>query len=214
MTENEAIRLIVADDHPVVLGGIERFFADVADVAIVGTARSFAELVQTIDQQTPDVAVVDLNMDGMRGASGLQELMQRQVLPRLVVFTMQDEDGYALSLLQSGVAAYLSKNRSPSELLQAVRTAHQGGQYLTTTLAAKLLSDGQQANTRGHQALSAREQEVFFELVKGRSARQISNKLGVSVSTIHTYTERIKLKLGVDSLQELVSYAFRHDLAG
>ncbi len=206
------IRVVLADDHPVVTDGLRRFFDLVPDIEVIEAVCDLPGLRRSVQECAPQVVVVDLNMPGMQGATSVTELVAQGAGPAVVVFSMQQEDQYAVKLLRAGARAYLSKSRPPTELAHAVRLAARGARYLTDDLSARLLSDTGE-NTHGHAAFSAREREVFDALVAGSAAKLVAKELGISVSTVHTYTERIKIKLAVDSVSEIVSYAFRHGLA-
>lgn len=205
------IRVVLADDHPVITDGLQRFFELAPGVQIIATAPTVSELRDSIVANGPEVVVVDLNMPGMHGATTISELVESFSDVKFIVFSMQPEDQYAIRLLQAGAKAYLSKSRSPDELLNAIRLAAGGGRYLTEEIATRLLTTPQTQDP-AHQRFSAREREVFDALVAGKPTRQIARDLGISASTVHTYTERIKTKLDVESVQEMVSYAFRHAL--
>ncbi len=205
------IRIVLADDHPVVTDGLVRFFALAPDIAVVATASSREALDEAIAEHAPDVVVVDLNMPGMQGATSVAQLAADVRGQRVVVFSMQEEDLYAVKLLRAGAKAYLSKSRPPDELAHAVRLAARGSPYLTDALSSLLLTD-RAAGGRAHEGPSAREREVFDAIAGGTIPKKIAKQLGISVSTVHTYTERIKVKLGVETVPEIVSYAFRNEL--
>jgi two-component system, NarL family, invasion response regulator UvrY len=203
-------RILIADDHPVVLDGLRRLF-EKTGLEVVAAVTSLEDVHARVRSSGADVAVLDLNMSGMHGIATLHELTHTLGFPPIVVFTMQDEDQLAVSALHAGVKAFLSKARPPEDLVEAVQRAARGERYVTDDVAARLLGAGQ--TQLAHERLSERERQVFDLLVGGKSGKLVARELGLTPSTVHTYTERIKEKLGAASLADLVRYAFRHGLA-
>jgi DNA-binding NarL/FixJ family response regulator len=206
------VRVLLADDHPVVLDGLQRFLERAAHVQVVDTASSLTAALEVVGRRRVDVLVADVNMPGMDGVETVRELSRRHGFPHIVIFSMLDEDRFALDLLRAGAKAYLSKARSPQELLEAIYKAAEGRTALTDRLAEQMLSDGPRS-AAPHEELSERERQVFLLIVDGLSPKQVSKRLGLSPSTVYTYTERVKDKLSVDSVAGLVRYAFRHGLS-
>ncbi len=196
------VGVVLADDHPVVIDGLCRYFALQKDLSILATAGSYEALCAAISEHRPSVVVVDLHMPGMQGAQSIRDLVSDAAAPRVIIFSMQEEDSYAASLVHAGAFSFLSKSRSPEELANAVRAAAKGERYVTAVVDA----------SAPHEAFSQREREVFERLVDGRTSKDIGFELGLSVSTVHTYAERIRNKLGVDSAHGLLDYAFKHHL--
>ncbi|HJL16468.1 MAG TPA: response regulator transcription factor [Sandaracinaceae bacterium LLY-WYZ-13_1] len=204
------IRVLIADDHPVVLDGLSRLFEQAGGFEVVAAVSSLDDVRSAVESSRPAVAVLDLNMPKMRGVETLEELSRTYGFPAIVVFTMQEEDQLAVSALQAGAKAFLSKTRPPEDLLEAVRRAARGERFVTDDVAARLL--GSHGPSAAHDRLSERERQVFELLVRGESAKAVARALDLSPSTVHTYTERIKAKLGADTVADLVRYAFRHGL--
>jgi DNA-binding NarL/FixJ family response regulator len=200
------IGVVLADDHPVVIDGLCRYFAQQKDILVRATAKSRKELDAAIAAEKPQVVIVDLNMEGMAGAETIEVLVR---LAPVIVFSMQDEDGYAASLVRLGAAAFLNKSRQPEELASAIRAAAKGERYLTDRIAERL---SHRTPGAAHESFSGREREVFERLLDGQTPKEIAFALGLSASTVHTYAERIRAKLGVEGTEGLVSYAFRHGL--
>lgn len=205
------IRVLLADDHPVVLDGLDRFLSQIGDLEIIGTAGSGPEALSAVDALKPDVVVVDLDMPGMRGLPTIEEWLKARPDLRIVVFSMHEEDHLALNLLRAGVFGYLNKSRDPLDLAEAIRYAHRGRRYMTPELTERMLMAGV-GEKLYHEAFSPRERQVFDMLVEGLETRTIARRLEISPSTVHTYTDRIKSKLDVGSLAELIRYAHTNGL--
>lgn len=199
----ERIRVAFADDHPVVLDGLVRFFDSMPRFQVVGRAVDLDSLHALLSTEKTDVVVLDLDMPGMQGLAGLETSSRRFPDVRWCIFTMQPEDQLASRYVEAGASAFLNKGRSTDELVAAVERAFRG------EVQAPVARD---TSAMPHATLSPREREVFLLLIAGASTQKVTRTLGIRPSTAHTYVERIKNKLGVDSLADVVAYGFRHRL--
>jgi len=194
------IRILIADDHPVVVDGLETFLSGYPDLAVVGEASTFQQVLDGVAACSPDVLILDLNMPGMHSLDSITKLRRVAPATRIVVFSMYEAGDYADSLLEHGASAQVRKSSPPAELVAAIR------RVASMELAPAPVSQS------GYASLSARERDVFEYLVEGATTRDIAREMEVSASTVHTYILRIKTKLGVTSTIELVKYAFRRGL--
>jgi two-component system, NarL family, invasion response regulator UvrY len=207
--EGRLIRVFLADDHPIVLDGIARFLASTTRVDVVGTAADVQGLEEGLRATEVHVVVLDLDMPGMDGIGSFERLRGEFDGVRWVIFTMKREEREAAAYLRSGASAFLNKGRPPDELVAAIEMAHRGGRYLTDRVP---LHDLSKAAPLPHTTFSDREQAVFRRLIEGAAPREIAEEMGIQRSTVHTYVDRIKVKLDAGSTTEIVSYAFRHGL--
>lgn len=203
------IRILLADDHPIVLDGIARFLGTVDGIEVVGSAADVRGLEEKLRAIEVDVVVLDLDMPGMDGIASFEHLRREFVRVRWVIFTMKREEREAASYLRSGASAFLNKSRPPDELVAAIEIAQRGGRYLTDRVRLDDLSSGA---SPPHTTFSERERAVFLRLIEGAAPREIAKEMGIQRSTVHTYVDRIKVKLEVESMTEIVGYAFRHRL--
>lgn len=205
------IRVFLADDHPILLSGLARVIGEAGDMAVVGTASDGRQVLLATDLAW-DVLVLDLSLPRVGGAEVLRRVRERYPERKVVILSMYPEDQYALRMMRAGAAAYLSKDRPPEELLQAIRQVAAGGAYLSGALASQLVKAPERIEQPPHTRLSAREHQVFVLLVNGRTVSEIAAELDLSVSTVSTHVHHIKDKLGVRTIAEVVSYAHRADL--
>ena len=207
------IRLVIADDHPVVRGGLQRFLDDTDGISVCATAASWDELMQTLNEHEPDVLVLDLDMPGFGDTGRHAKLRDVASRVRTVVFTMHPEDAQAVEVLRAGALGYLNKGRDPEELVTAIRAASRGRRHLTEMVADHLIAADGTTSRPVHETFSQREREIFDRLVAGKAPKDIARELDVQPSTVHTYCERIRTKLGVETTAQIVAYAFRHGLS-
>ncbi len=207
------IRVFIADDHSMVREGFRRIIDGHSDMEIVAEASDGTELLGSLESVRVDVLVLDISMPG----PGFLETMevvngQHPRLPILVV-SMHSEEHWATRAFQSGAAGYLTKAHSAEELAEAIRRVHQGGRYVTPSLAERLASRlGPGAGMSGHETLSRREYEVLCLLGSGKMLKGVAHQLGLSPKTVSTYRTRILEKLQLRSTADLIRYVIENDL--
>ncbi len=206
-------RVLLADDHPVVREGVRRLLAEQPDLAVVADANSGDATRAALDTHEVDVLVLDVAMPGGDFTSLMQWVRARHPGVRVVVLSAHAEEEYAERALRLGARAYVSKDRSGEELLEAIRRAAAGLRYVSETLAqrlaARLAGDAQRS---GAERLSDRELDVLRRLGSGRTVKEIAAALALSPKTVSTYRERLLQKLSLDSTAQLIKYAIEHDL--
>ncbi len=196
------IRLFIADDHPVVVEGIERFVLGVPDVTIVGTAAHAHDLEERVAESRPDVLSLDVQMPGMRGPSTVAAAAALGI--PILLFTLHPIDDAIAALVHAGAKGYLGKSTLMPAYVEAVRTLYGGGTVLPEALTDRLAGP---SPVPPEELLSPRELEVFERLAQGDSIKEAAFHLGVAQSTLYTHAARVREKLGVSSSAELVRYA-------
>ena len=209
------IRVFIADDHPVVRKGIRQIVADTGDIVVVGEAMNGREAIELVGGVVPcDLVLLDLSLPDRDGLDVLKQLRREHPSIRVLVLTMHSEDQFAIRALKAGAAGYLTKDGAPAELIGAIRKIVAGGRHVTTRLAERLVAHlGPDAEQPAHERLSDREYQVLRMIAAGKSTRQISAELALSVKTVNTYRSRLLDKMNMKSAAELAAYAVRHRLA-
>lgn len=205
------IRVLVVDDHPVVRHGVSAMLRYEPEIQVVGEAADGAEAVRLINEQHPDIVLLDLHLPILSGVEVMQQVRAKDRSVRFLVLTTYDTDEYIAPALAAGAQGYLLKDAPPDELVRAVRTMMSGGSPLQPTVAAKILermSDDEHEDDE----LSARELAVLAALAQGSSNKEIALHLSVSENTIKTYLSRIFDKLHVHSRAEAVAVALKRKL--
>ncbi len=205
------IRVLIADDHPVVRQGLRTFLGVQEDIEVVGEASDGAEAVSRAESLQPDVILLDLKMPDVDGLTALRELRARGVPARVLVLTSAAERGRVLPVVRAGASGFLYKDVDPHALVQAIRAVHDG-HVLFAADAADAMLDGDQGD-KGAPALTEREREVLVQIASGRSNREIARALVVSEKTVKTHVSNILLKLGLQDRTQAALYAVRHGLA-
>lgn len=205
------IRVFLADDHPFVLQGLHRVIDGAEDMVVVGSASDGRQALQALAELAWDVLILDLSLPRVSGNEVLRRVRAQHPAGHVIILSLYPEAQYAQRLLSEGASAYLSKDRPPEELLTAIRQVARGGAYLTAAQAAQLVQRPAAAGPP-HARLSAREHQVFLLVIHGRASVEIAAELDLSTGTVSTHLHRIKEKLGVRSVAEIVSYAHRAGL--
>lgn len=211
MNEN-SIKVVIVDDHPVVRKGIESFIEDEDDISIVGEAANTVDAVGVIETVRPDVAVVDISLDdSSSGLDLLKILRERFPEIRVLVLSMYDEMIYAERALNLGAKGYLQKNKGPKMIVDAIKEIMAGGTFFTHTFNASVpgLSDRPLDDREVFiiSELTNRELEVFQLFGEGFETNDIAKKLNLSKHTIDSHRKNIKEKLKLTKNNELVMIA-------
>jgi DNA-binding NarL/FixJ family response regulator len=206
------IRVLLADDHPVVRSGYLRLLDQAGDIRVVAEAGDTDEACAAFIAHQPDVLVTDLAMPGGGGLELLRRVLLRDAQARLLVFSMHDAPVLVRRALQAGARGFLTKASAPECLVDAVRELHAGRRYLGRELPAGLLERDPHDEAGRLAELSAREFEVFRLLAQGHSAGACAEALKLSPKTVANLQTAIKEKLGVATSAALVHLAIRHQV--
>ncbi len=209
MTNPDPARVLIVDDHPVVREGLAAQIALQPDLVVCGEAEDLADALDKAETTMPDVAVIDISLKSSNGLELIRRLRTRDHPVRIVVWSMHPESLYAERALRAGALGYVHKSKATREILQAIRAALAGAPHLSTEVAQNLLSRlaGVQSEQSPIATLSNRELEVFRYMGEGLTTEQIARKMCLSPKTVETYRARMKEKLGLSNITELIQRA-------
>jgi two-component system, NarL family, invasion response regulator UvrY len=207
------IKILIADDHPMIRQGLKQTVSDEPDMEIAGEAQNAQEALDLVRQRVGDVLILDISMPGRSGLEALKDITKEQPELPVLILSVHPEDLFAIRAFRAGAAGYLTKDSAPKELVTAIRKVVGGGRYISVTLAEKLVLDmATSGDPPLHKSLSDREYEVFRLLAAGRRVSEIAEQLMLSVKTISTYRSRILDKMQMKNNAELMRYAIQHQL--
>jgi DNA-binding NarL/FixJ family response regulator len=204
-------RVLLADDHALILGAFEKLLA--GDCDIVGQASDGRALVAAAETLKPDLIVLDISMPLLNGLDAGRQIKQRLPEVKLVFLTMNEDPDIAAEAFRAGASAYLLKRSAVTELAAAIREAMQGRSYITPLIAdglvGSLLRAGEQPP--GHE-LTSRQREVLQLLAEGRSMKEVASVLNLTPRTVAFHKYRMMEQLRVKSTAELIQYAVKHHI--
>jgi DNA-binding NarL/FixJ family response regulator len=208
------IRLLLADDHKIVLDGLKRILEPHFD--IVETVEDGRALVSAAGKLAPDVIVVDISMPLLNGIEAIRQIKKMDPHVKVVFLTMQPDVTYAIRAFEAGASGYVLKHAASSELLTAIYEAIKGRTYVTPIIAGELLQSYKtgafQLDTK--QQLTERQQEILQLLAEGHSAKEIGAILNISPRTVEFHKYSLMSKLNLKTSSALVQYAIKHGVTG
>jgi two-component system, NarL family, invasion response regulator UvrY len=207
------IKVLLVDDHELVRTGIRRILEGAGDIEVAGEAASGDEALTLARLLQPDLVLMDLNMPGMGGIEATRRMVRLLPDVKVIALTVLDEDPFPARLNEAGARGYLTKGCPAGEVLEAIRSVHQGQSYVASSVARKhMLADWKGVAATPFQGLSAREMQVTLLILEGQRTLEISDALSLSPKTVSTYRQRIYEKLDVKNDVDLTRLAYRHGL--
>jgi len=210
-------RILLVDDHQVVIGGIKSALEDYPEFQVVGEACNGREGVRKTRQLKPDVVIMDISLPDLNGMDATMQIKKAEPNTRVIIFTMHSDKEYVINLLKAGISGYVLKEDSISDLILAIQAVKRGGTYFST-MAPKVWQECCQAHCDrehsrdGFDSLSLREREVLQLFAEGYSVKDVASKLDLSPKTVETHKYNIMEKLGASSVVELARIAIRKKL--
>lgn len=214
---NKTIKVIIADDHTIVLDGLEALIKTTDDIKVIGRAHNGHHALQILDLNQPDVDVVvlDIDMPVMDGLEATRKIKDAYPDIKVLILTMHNKESFIKEIITIGASGYILKNRGSNELLSAIRAVYNGGEYFGKSVTDTLIQSIQNQKKVAQQIttkLTKRETEVLRLIGAGLTTKKISGTLNIADSTVETHRRNLIDKLGVGSTKGLVRYAVEHDI--
>lgn len=216
-----AIKIILADDHYIVREGLRSLLSQFPGIEIIGEADDGEQTLALVRQLQPDVAVVDISMPGLNGLEAVREVVGSGLPTRVLILTMHETEQYAVEALSLGASGYIIKRSTAEELAKAIRAVYRGETYVCPSVAGKLLQHYCQARSSGssepQQAgpkndLTHRQKQILQLIAQGKTNREISEILCISLRTVQTHRAKLMERLNLHSTADLTRYAIREGL--
>ncbi len=198
--------ILIADHHPITRAGITALLSENKDMEVIGSVTSGNDLFKFLKNKIPDVLVMEIDLPEINGITALRTIKTQFPGTKMLIFTCQPEEMYALSAIKAGASGFLSKTVSTDHLQKAIEQVARGGIYLNKEITEKINSGFSQSNSliSKFKRLSTREAEVLNMLATGKRNQDIADALKINEKTVSTYTTRLLQKLKVDNLADLI----------
>ncbi len=207
------IKVLIADDHPIVRQGLRQILSEIPDMVVAGEAVNGQQALDQVRAGGWDVLVLDITMPDRSGLDILKELKHQQPHLPVLVLSIHAEEQFAVRLLKAGASGYLTKENAPDELVKAIRKVVDGGKYISQSLAESLAFSLDVASDRPpHETLSDREFQVMQLIASGKPLTEIAEELSLSAKTVSTYRTRLLEKMNLKTNAEIVRYAIENGL--
>ena len=206
------IRVLLADDHAIVREGLRALLAREADMQVVAEAGDGREALRLAQQTRPDVAAMDLSMPLLNGLEAARQMASWEAGPRSILLTMHAEERYVLEALRAGARGYVLKKQAAADLIRAIREVAGGSVYLSPGVSAVVADAIRSPAPLPEERLTPREREVLQLVAEGKTTKEISSILGVSVKTADTHRTSLMQKLDIHDIAGLTRYAIRQGL--
>ncbi len=212
--KKKIIKVLVADDHPVVRKGVQICLAKQGRVRIVGEAVDGDEALRKARELSPDVVLMDISMPGMNGLAVTEVLRKEAPDMKVLILSVHSNKEYIFRVIQAGAHGYVSKEAPPEELLRAIESVYEGEPHFSEDIRRDALNEF--VISGGKKApfaqLTSREREVLVLIAEGQSNKEIAGRLNIGVRTIETHRERIMRRLNIHSVAGLTKYAIANGL--
>lgn len=207
------VKIIIADDHPIVREGLKRIINEQENYELVGEASNGEEVLEQCRTQDPDVLLLDITMPGPGFLQILDILVKKFPKLRILVLSINPENHYAVRAIKAGASGYLTKDKSPLELTKAIDFVFAGKKYISHELAEELaLELSKSSDSASHNVLSDREYQILCMIGAGQRTGEIARKLSLSPKTVSTYRKRIMEKMDFKNTAEIVRYTLENGL--
>jgi len=213
-----SIRVLIADDHKIMLAGLRSLLEKQTDIEVVGEADNGRKAVRMAQEKKPDVIVMDVSMPDLNGIEATKQIIESLPETRVIALSMHSDKRFVMGMLRAGASGYLLKDCASQELANAIDQVARGKKYLSPEITGVVIDDfllgrgsSEEVATAASQ-LSPREREVLQLIAEGWSTKQIASHLYVSIKTIETHRRQIMKKLDLHSIADLTKYAIREGL--
>ncbi|MBP7964343.1 MAG: response regulator transcription factor [Caldilineaceae bacterium] len=213
----DSIRIVLADDHPVVRMGLRALLESEPDIQVVGEANNGVEALELVASLTPDIVIMDISMPEMDGMEATRRIRDSFPETKVLILTVHAQERYLFPVLKAGAAGYVLKSTIDTRLVDAIRTVAGGGVFLYATATRMLLEDylghlESAGSQDDYDSLSEREREVLKLCALGHTAAEIAEQIFLSPKTVETYRTRVMQKLNMSTRSDLVKYALARGL--
>lgn len=207
------VRVLVVDDHPIFRQGLIRIISSTSDIVVAGESNDGQDALNKITENDYDLLLLDISMPGKNCFDVIKEIKNLRPKLPILILTMHPEGQYATRMFKAGASGYLTKERAPSELIEAIRIVSSGRMYIPSSIAEHMILDWKKDSEKPlHENLSNREYQIMCMIASGKKVSEIANLLSISVKTVKTHRSRLLAKMNMATNAELFHYTIKHRL--
>jgi DNA-binding NarL/FixJ family response regulator len=207
------IKLLIADDHRILIDGLENMLANIPEIKVVCTAENGKEVLEQMKSCNIDVILMDIQMPVMDGYEAAMQVVANYPSTKVIILSMHSERVYIERMFDTGISGYLLKNTGKDEIIEAIRRVYAGEKYFSREVTASMFSKQTAKSTNITTfELTKREREILGYIASGKSNPQIAESLYLSEATVKTHRKNMMRKLGVNNTAGLVKYALENDI--
>jgi DNA-binding NarL/FixJ family response regulator len=209
------VRILIADDHPIVRKGLRSLLEEEPEINVVGEAEDGTQALAEIERLRPDIAIVDMMMPGHNGLEVIRQAKKFYPTMQIIVLSMNSNDAYVIEALKRGASGYVLKETGPTELVESVRTVLAGRRFLSAQLPQRLLTTNLtnfEIEADPYESLTNREQEVLQLAAEGFTSAEIAQRLCISRRTVELHRANFMEKLGLRNQTDVVRYAIKRGI--
>ena len=208
-----SVKIIIADDHKIMRDGLRNMLDKESGMEVVAEAKNGREAVSMAEQLRPDILIMDISMEGLNGIDATRALVAKGLGTRVIALSMHADKRFVAGMFEAGAMAYLLKECSYDELLEAVHQVMSGRTYLCSMISGVMIRDYIQRMRKNEPSLlSPREKEILQLMAEGGNTKRIADQLKVSVKTVETHRQHVMDKLNIFSIAELTKYAIKEGI--
>ena len=205
---DKTIRLLIADDHQILIEGLKTMFSDMEEIEVVATANNGREVLDQLENKVVDIILMDIQMPVLDGYEAAKQVIDQYPQTKVIILSMHSERVYIERMFNTGISGYLLKNAGKEEILEAIRTIDAGERYFSKEVTSAIFSKTRgQASSTTISELTKREKEVLAHIASGKSNAKIAATLFLSEDTVKTHRKNMMRKLDVNNAAGLVKYA-------
>jgi two-component system response regulator NreC len=211
---DKTITIFLADDHTIVRQGLAKLLEVEPNFRVVGEAENGREAVNKVEELKPNIVIMDIAMPLLNGIEATRQIKKIHSQTKVIILSMHSHDRYISELFSLGASGYLLKDSTGTDIIKAINAALNGGTYLSPSISRRVIEDYLSPKKKSskedlYSKLSNREREVFQMIAEGHSAREISEILFISPSTVKTHRSKIMEKLKIENISQLIQFAIR-----
>lgn len=208
----QLIQVLLIDDHELVRSGVEHLLNQDPDIEVIAVGSSGEDAVSLSRKLNPDIILMDVNMPGMGGVEAAKRILLSNPKSKIIALSVHEDGLIPMQLIKLGAKGYLNKGCPVDEMIKAILSVHQGGQYISAEVASKMVFSNAQKTPNAFDNLSERELQITLKLINGHSIQEVARSLSISPKTVNTHRYRMHEKLNVKNDVEMMRLAAQHGL--